>query len=115
VRYVLDAKGAHTYVYVRQTSPVRLYARLTTPEAVEALQQQAPEPLAGHLFIRRADIAWAQVRRAGFWPETFTILLYRPAFWLAQSLRCGQLGFAEAQTHVLKKAPANKRVRKGRR
>ncbi len=115
VRYVLDGKGAHTYVYIKEPRTMNLYARLTTPQAVAALQQDAPEPMAGYQFVRRADIAWAQVRRAGFWPETRTILLYQPTFWLALCIRAGQSGYAEAEAHVLKKVPKRKRGRKRRK
>lgn len=114
VRYVLDGKGAHAYVYVKGTSAVPLYARLTTPQAAAALQQDAPEPMAGYHFVRRVDIAWAQVRRVGFWPETHTILLYQPSFWLALCIRAGQGVYAEAEAHVRKKAPKRKRARKRR-
>lgn len=115
VRYVLDGRGAHAYVYLRDPKPIRFYARLTTPQAAEALQAAVPEAMAGCRFIRRSDIAWAQVRRIGFWHETNTILLYRPSYWLALCIRCTEGGFGEAQAHVLKKTPRKKRARKRRK
>ena len=115
VRYVLDGRGAHAYVYLKNPMPMRFYARFTTPQAAQALQAAAPEALAGCLFIRRTDVAWAQVRRIGFWRETHTILLYQPTFWLALCIRCGEADFAEAQAHATKKAPKKKRARKRRK
>ena len=114
VRYTLDGKGARACVYLKEPGRARLYARLMTPEAAAALQANAPEPLAGYQYIRSMEIPWAQVRRAGFWPETHTVLLYRPRFWLALSIRCGAADYAEIAAHVLKKIPKKKRTRKRR-
>lgn len=114
VRYILDSKGAHACVYLKEPGSVRMYARLMTPETVEALQADAPEPLAGHLYIRSMEIAWAQVRRADFWPETHTVLLYHPRFWLTLSIRCGAADYAEIAAYVLKKIPKKKNAHRKR-
>ncbi len=112
VRYVLDGKGAHAYVYLNEPGKIRLYARLTTPAAVAALQANAPEPMAGYAYIRSVDVAWSQVRRVGHWPETHTVLLYRPRFWLALSIRCGKAEYDEAEAYARKKMPKKPKGRK---
>lgn len=115
VRYQLDAKGAHAAVYVRAGRPLALYARLTTPETAQALQAEAPEHLPeGWLYLRSTHVAWPAVRRARTWPETRTLLLYAPAFWLALAIRCDAATFAEAEAYIQKKAPKKKKTaRKG--
>lgn len=115
VCYQLDAKGAHAATYVRSGRPLALYARLTTPEAVQALQVEAPQPAPeGWLYLRSTHVAWASVRRAGTWPETRTLLLYAPAFWLAIAIRCDEGVYAEAEAYMRKKAPKKKKTARKR-
>lgn len=109
VRYVLDGKGAHAYTYVKHPHALQLYARLMTPQAVEALQAEAPEAIGDSLiFIRRADLLWAETKRARFWPETRTVLLYKPSFWQALCIRCGDAEYEEAEAFVCQKLARNK-------
>ena len=104
VRYVLDGKGAHAYAYIRRVQTAPLLARFTTRGAVAALQAEAPEEAIDDLtLVRRADVSWAQVKRACFWPETGTILLYCPRYWLALSLRCAEPEYLEAEAIIRKR------------
>lgn len=113
VCYVLDQKGAHAHVYINKPTPIRLYARLTTPEAVEGLQVNGPvEP--GLTYIRGVDIPWVEIRRAQYWPETATCLLYRPYWWQAMCIRCPLNAYSEAETFVRGKL-SRKRKRKKRK
>lgn len=109
VRYVLDGKGVHAYTCLKQPHPLQLYARLMTPQAVEALQAEAPEEIGeGLTLIRRADLSWAEIKRARFWPETRTILLYNPSFWQALCILCGEAEYVEAEAYICKKLARNK-------
>lgn len=109
VRYTLDAKGAHAYTYVPEHRVLPLYARMATPQAVAALQADVPEANPpGMMYIKRADVLWADTKRARFWPETQTILLYRPSFWQVLCIRCDVADYEEAEAFVLKKLNRNK-------
>jgi len=109
VRYVLDGKGAHAYTCVNQPQPLQLYARLMTPQAVDALQVEAPDEIGkGMTFIRRTDLLWAETKRARFWPETHTILLYRPRFWQTLYILCSEAEYEEAEEFVCRKLARNK-------
>jgi hypothetical protein len=101
VRYVLDREGAHAYVYLRSPRRIRLYARFLTPGTLSALQADAPEGgPEGLSFIRRADLRWADVKRAQFWPQTRTALLYRPRWWQAMAIRADAEEYARAKEYI---------------
>jgi hypothetical protein len=115
VRYALDKTGAHVYTYLRSPARLRLFARLLTPRTLRKLQAEAPEAAKdGLVFVHRADFAWADTRRAQFWPETRTILLYRSRWWQAVYIRCGEADYGEAEAFVRGRV-ARGRSRKKRR
>ncbi len=115
VRYQLDAKGAHAAIYVRAGRPLALYARMTTPETAQALQAEAPEHLPeGWLYLRSTHVAWPALRRVGVWPETRTLLLYAPSFWLALAIRCDVATFAEAEVYIRRRVPKKKKAARKR-
>ncbi|MDD3212966.1 MAG: hypothetical protein PHY64_04805 [Eubacteriales bacterium] len=115
VRYALDQKGAHTYVYIRKPTKLRLYARFTTQEAVEAIRKDGPSSEEGLTLVRKTDLSWQQIKRAQFWPETATCLLYRPFWWQAMCVRCSVKEYAEMEAFVRTKLTNNKRNRKRKR
>ena len=111
VRYVLDARGAHVYTYVRQPDVIRLYARLTTPAAVESLQVERKENSAdGYTLVRQIDLPWTAVRRARLWPETGTVLLYHPLWWQAVCIRCTTQDYHDTLAYLQKKLGKKKSV-----
>ncbi len=99
VHYVLDGKGAHLYVYLDRPTAPRLYARLLTPAAVEAMQDPALR-VEGFTLVKRVELPWAQTRRVRFWPETRTALFYRPKFWQVIAVRCPPEEYAEAEAFI---------------
>lgn len=108
VRYVLDAQGAHAFTYLRKPKPWRLYARFTAPQAAKALQADAPDRSAeGLSAVRRADLLWKDTKRVAFWPETHTILFYRPRWWQVLSIRGDEREYAEAVEIVRKRLARN--------
>lgn len=111
VRYVLDQKGAHVYVYLHKPKAVRLYARFTTPEAVGSLQSKNPIEN-GFTFIRETSIPWSEVKRAQFWPETATCLLYRPYWWQAMRVCCPLNEYPEMEAFIRTKIARNRRKKK---
>jgi hypothetical protein len=111
VRYILDARGAHAIVFIPANRPLRVYARLLTPQAALALQEDAGEtPPEGMLLVRKTDVAWNAVRRVRFWPETGTVLFFRPNYWQALTLRCDQAAYAEAEAFVRKRLARNRKA-----
>ena len=110
VRYILDAKGVHTRVTLQKPTPIRLYARFTTPLALEALAAQGSESMTdGMPCIRKTDTAWAQIRRFAQWPETRTVILFSPAYWSVAHLLCpSQEAYEQALAYVQKKAPKSR-------
>ena len=110
VRYVLGSKSASAYVYLYRPHPIRLYARLMTPASVEAMQAEAPEPLGeGYVFVRGVELPWSMVKRAGYWPETQTVLLYSPRYWQAMHIRCGIDTYEQTVAIVQKKVRGKKK------
>jgi hypothetical protein len=100
-RYALDGKGAHAVTCLRSPKPFRLYARLLGLQAVGTLREEAPEACGDGLTpVKRADLAWADARRAQFWSETHTILLYHPKWWQAMRLSCGESEYATVEAYV---------------
>ncbi|MCE5342009.1 MAG: hypothetical protein LLF96_00245 [Eubacteriales bacterium] len=115
VRYVLDREGAHAITYLRAPGTVRLWARLTTKKALETLQADAPDPKPeGLVYLRRADLRWSQVRRAQFWPQTHTALLYRPSWWQTMVIRCDEAEYAQAEAWISAKVSRKRRLKTGR-
>ncbi len=101
VRYALDAKGAHAFTYLRSPKPFRLHARLLGRQTGDALQADAPDARSeGLTLVKRSDLAWADARRAQFWPETHTVLLYHPKWWQAMRLGCGESEYAQVEAYV---------------
>ena len=111
VRYVLDAKGAHVYTCLHQPGRIRLYARLTTPAAVESLQADRTENASdGWTTVRRVDLPWSAVRRVRLWAETGTLLLYHPVWWQAVCIRCSDQDYEDALAYLQKKLGKKKSV-----
>ena len=102
VHFVLDKNGAHAYLYLEKPTTLKLWSRLLTWQAVEPLQK-TDEALDGMLLIQRREIGWQQARRLQCWPETGTLLFYRPSWWQALAVRCPASEFEEAQAYALKK------------
>jgi len=113
---VLDREGAHMYTYLRSPRAVRLYARLLTGEAVETLQAEAPQAHRdGLTLVRRAQLPWKNARRAQYWPETHTVLLYNPRWWQAMCIRCGENEYAEVEAYVKSKLSRTRKRKKRRK
>ena len=113
VRYVLDAKGAHAFVYLKNPKPWQFYARLMSPQSAAALQNEAPETLGdGLTFVNRTDVLWPQVKRVRIWPETCTFMLFNPSYWQALTIRCDAAEFEPVSEVIAKKAPRKKRTRR---
>ena len=111
VCYILDAKGVQAWIYLRNASALRLYARLTTPAAVLALQTEMPCVVQGGLtLVRKTELPWAVVKCVRLWPETGTVLLYRPAWWQALYIRCGEAEYDESVAFIRKKLGRKKGV-----
>lgn len=110
IHYVLDAKAARAYIYVHQPNAMQLWARLMTRANAEALAQTYPEAVQeGFTLVRHTGIAWAQVSRFAVWPETATVLLYRPVFWQALSIHCEPGEYSQLEALVRRKVPKRKR------
>lgn len=111
VRYILDAHGAHAFIFIPADSPLRVYTRLMTPLAAQALQAEAAEtPPEGMLLVRKTEVAWNTLQRVRFWPETGTVLFFCPRYWQALALRCGQGAYTEAEAFVRKRLARNRRA-----
>ena len=79
IRYVLDTKGIHVYTLMNHPGLLPLYARMTTPAAVETLSAATNDVTTGAWrTVRRVELPWSAVQRVRLWPETDTILLYHP-------------------------------------
>ena len=109
VHYVLDARGVHQYVYLRQPTAMRLYARFLTPAAVAAIDA-GEQAIEGMTFVRANHLAWADVKRVRFWPETKTILFYRPKYWQAMAVVCASQEYEAAETLTRKKLARNRKA-----
>lgn len=92
VHYVLDRDGARQLTYLVAPTRLQLWARLTSPAALSALDA-GDDALEGYTLVSRVILPWERVRRARVWRETRTLLLYRPAFWLALAVRCPAADF----------------------
>ncbi len=110
VRCTLSTQGATLNDYVCKPSTLKLYARLTSPAAIQT--QTAKDELEGGLFCAgHTELRWAEIRRAQYWPETFTILLYRPRYWEAMCIRCDPNSYDETVSFVKGKLLRNKHVK----
>lgn len=115
VRYALDAKGARVSTYINRPSTIRLYARLMSAQPPTSAREDEPNTVEGEVCVRHTELLWAQIRRAQYWPETHTILLYRPRWWQAICIRCGAADYGEAEAFVRAKLEhGRKRTRKRR-
>ncbi len=111
VHYVLDKEGVHARVYLpEEMSPVQLYARFLTPQAVEKLEDERP-PLEGLVLVRRISLPWSAIRRVRVWREGSAVLFFRPAFWQALSIRCPVGELETVENYVRKKLKRFKKVR----
>lgn len=111
VHYVLDKDGVHARTYLpQQMSPIQLYARFLTPQAVKALQDERP-PLEGLVLVRRVSLPWSSIRRVRIWREGSTALFFRPTFWQALSVRCPMGEMEAVEAFVRKKLKRFKKVR----
>ena len=113
VRYVLDAKAAHAYTCLREPKPLQTYTRLLTMQTLEELRRTETEPQThGLTCIRQSEVAWANVKHVTCWPETHTILLYRPRWWQVICIRCSVDQYAEVEEYVKKRLARNPIARK---
>ena len=113
VRCVLDARGAHAFILLRNARPVQLRLRMLTPQTLESLKDNAPIAIAdGYTLVKRTDIAWTDIQRMRCWPETRTLLFYRPRWWLALAMHCDEAVYADALEWTEKKLGRRKGVLK---
>ncbi len=110
VHFVLDRTGAYADTYLDHPTPLRLYARFTTPEMVEALQGEEPAA-AGPTLVRRVYIAWGDVRKLRCWRETRQLLFFRPSWWQVLVVACPPALYGEAEAYVRKKLTRNKKAK----
>ena len=87
IHYVLDKQGIHAWHYLNEADPVRLYARLLSPDSVTRLAQDE-HTLPGMTLIRSQFIPWNEIRRVRIWRENAVLLLYRPGWWLSMFVSC---------------------------
>ncbi|MBQ8150938.1 MAG: hypothetical protein IJ041_10525 [Clostridia bacterium] len=87
IHYVLDKQGVHAWHYLNEADPVRLYARLLSPDSVARLAQD-DHALPGLTLIRSQFIPWNEIRRVRIWRENAVLLLYRPNWWLTMFVNC---------------------------
>ena len=104
IRYVLDTKGIHVYTLMNHPGLLPLYARMTTPAAVETLSAATNDATTdAWRTVRRVELPWSSVRRVRLWPETDTILLYHPTWWQAVYIRCDAQDYEDALAYLQKK------------
>ena len=109
VHYVLDAHGATSDVYLREPSPLRLYARMIPPQSVAALDDSGRH-VDGLTFIHGTRLLWTDVKRVRFWKEARVILLYRPRYWQVMAIACAPGEYETAEAYVRKRLARNKKV-----
>jgi hypothetical protein len=109
VHCALSAQGVTLNDYIRNPSPLKLYARLISPAMI---QNASDEQEDGLICVRHTQLRWVEIRRAQCWPETNTILLYRPRYWQAMCLRCDQNNYGETVAFIQGKLPKKKRVKR---
>ena len=91
---------------------LRLYARFTTPEAVERLAAGDDRPpLEGLTLVRRVTLPWESIRRVRVWREGATLLFFHPRYWQVLAMRCPLADLPAAEEYVRKKLKRFKRVK----
>ena len=115
VRYVLDAKGARASTYLHRPKTIQLYARLMTAQSPASAREDESGVTEGDVCVRHTELPWAQIRRAQFWPETHTILLYRPRWWQAICIRCSAAEYAEAESLIHARLERKRKKSSGKR
>lgn len=110
VHYLLDKDGVKAYVYVKDASPLRLYARLLAPEGVRRLAED-PNALPGLTLVRRTLLPWGELRRARIWREGSVLLFFRPACWQALAVACPVSDLNQAESYIRAKMKRNKKAR----
>lgn len=113
VHFVMDRQGVHARVYVPQgCGALRLYARFTTPEAVERLAAGDDRPpLEGLTLVRRVTLPWESIRRVRVWREGATVLFFHPRYWQVLAMRCPLADLPLAEEYARKKLKRFKRVK----
>lgn len=108
VHFVMDRAGVHARVYVPQgCGALRLYARFTTPEAVERLAAGDDRPpLEGLTLVRRVTLPWESIRRVRVWREGATVLFFHPRYWQVLAMRCPLADLPPAEEYGAQKAQA---------
>ena len=103
----------HARVYVPEgCGALRLYARFTTPEAVERLAAGDDRPpLEGLTLVRRVTLPWESIRRVRVWREGATLLFFHPRYWQVLAMRCPLADLPLAEEYVRKKLKRFKRVK----
>ncbi len=91
---VIDSSGLHVQQYLPQPTPLKLLARLKSPQ----LLHQADE--SGVLLICSREIGWKEIRRIQLWHEKGLILLYAPAWWQRLSLPCTAATWSDALAFI---------------
>lgn len=115
IHYAIDKLGLHAWTYLEDPTPVQLYARLMTPAMVRQLEEDE-RALPDKTLIRHQFLPWKQVSRAYLWEENAVLLLYRPVWWQAMSVRCPieELPAIEKLVQIYVK-PGRKKSAKGKR
>lgn len=109
IHYVLDKQGIHAWTYLQEASPLQLYTRLLTPEAVEKLSTDE-HALPDLTLIRCESIAWQDIQRVRFWRENAVVLLYRPRWWQAMFINCPIEEWEEVEKMMRQKLKPRKEV-----
>lgn len=108
--YVIDSKGVSRYTYLYHPSRLQLYAHLISGQQMEALQSKLPQPTPeGAVCVQFYALNWQDAERAKYWPETHTLLLYKPFWWQAICLHCTETEYTEAETMIRTKLTRKKR------
>ena len=111
--FVMDRQGVHARIYMPEgCGALRLYARFTTPEAVERLAAGDDRPpLEGLMLVRRVTLPWESIRRVRVWREGATLLFFHPRYWQVLAMRCPPADLPLAEEYVRKKLKRFKRVK----
>ncbi|MDD3921377.1 MAG: hypothetical protein PHO41_09430 [Eubacteriales bacterium] len=109
LHYAVGSKGVQATVYVRAGRRLALYARLTSPRALQAQQAEAPAPPREDLWqLNSISLSWAETARAVYWPQMHTILLFKPRWWQAMCIRCPKAEYAQVEALVRAKIKRKK-------
>ncbi len=108
--YIVDSKGVSRYTYLYQPNWLQIYAHFMSEQQIEELQKKLPQPTPEHaVCVQYCVLNWQDVERAKYWPETHTLLLYKPFWWQAICVHCKETEYAEVETMIRTKLSRKKR------